>query len=225
MTKMERKILITDDDNGICLMIQRLLELKGFSVIIAADGAECLRQADEHKPDLILLDMGMPQVGGMSALANLKDNPALSHIPVIVVTGDISSEKTQHAAKLGADDYLMKPFKSDELLARIAKHLVRMDYTGLKGALLDAGIPDRGLSQLASHAGDKAWDVYVTEFRDVAIRILAPRGFDPKTIRNLPEETAFDKLVVLANMGFSWKRLWPPTADDRMASRRLKIAG
>lgn len=214
----KKKILVVDDDSGIRAMIERLLTLKGYAVVMAGNGSECMRQVQESKPDLILLDIGMPHVGGMSALSMLKSDPQMRHIPVIVVSGEVASDKTELAAKLGGDDFVKKPFKSDELLNRIQRHLMAMDFAGLKSALLNLGPRDPGLSMMASMAGGRDWDVHVVSYRGVDARVMVPKGFEAKDARNLDEKGARERVIVIANMIFSWKRLWPAMPESRERS-------
>ncbi len=116
-------ILVVDDEDPVRYVLCVLLETEGFSVIEASDGRECLRLAYDHHPDLVLLDILMPDRDGREICQQLRDiSPDL---PIIMLTA--LSEEAEKVARLydGADDYVTKPFHQDELLARIRSVLRR----------------------------------------------------------------------------------------------------
>jgi signal transduction histidine kinase len=105
-------------------MIRLALEQEGFEVIEATDGAEGVAQALERLPDLILCDVNMDGVGaGYKTLATLREIPATAAIPFILITGQADAAGMRHGMDLGADDYLPKPFKMDELYATVNARL------------------------------------------------------------------------------------------------------
>lgn len=115
-------VLIADDDSSIRQVITALLQEEGFNVIQASDGAECLRVAYAHHPDLILLDIMMPTKDGREVCQKLREASA---VPIIMLTA-LSMEKEKVARLLeGADDYITKPFNNAELIARIRAVLRR----------------------------------------------------------------------------------------------------
>jgi DNA-binding response OmpR family regulator len=112
------RILVVEDDPNVRGLLQTLLEVEGYAVVTASDGLEGLGQAATSSPDLVLLDLVMPDLGGARVLERLSDDPVLSKIPVIVVTGH---EEALHDVRtsLGPDNVFLKPFAVAELLARI----------------------------------------------------------------------------------------------------------
>jgi two-component system KDP operon response regulator KdpE len=120
---MRTTILVTDDEAAMRKYLSSTLKIRGYDVIVAADGVEALKLAGEHPLDLILLDIGMPGPDGMQVLEALRRE---SHIPVIVVTARARESDKVKALDLGADDYLTKPFGADELLARVRAILRRV---------------------------------------------------------------------------------------------------
>lgn len=114
---MTRKatILVADDEEAVRHVIATLLELEGYTVIQASNGAECARLAYDHHPDLILLDIIMPITDGREVCRQLRQ---ISNTPIIMLTA--LSDNQEKVARLndGADDYISKPFNNDELLAR-----------------------------------------------------------------------------------------------------------
>jgi diguanylate cyclase (GGDEF)-like protein len=134
------RILIVDDDQDIARILRFRLEKKGFDCVLASNGVEALEMLDTHHPDLVLLDVMMPRMDGFTACREIRRRNARARIPVIMLTakGDTSDKVT--GISEGADDYVVKPFEFDELLARIQMILRRTQenmsanpLTGLPG--------------------------------------------------------------------------------------------
>jgi len=110
------KILIVDDDSQMVRALRITLTVKGYYVVTAATGPQAIAMAIEHKPDVYLLDLGMP---GMDGIAVIQAVRGWSTAPILVISGRTGSEDKVRALDEGADDYVTKPFSIDELLARI----------------------------------------------------------------------------------------------------------
>ncbi|WP_448062623.1 response regulator [Cellulomonas hominis] len=110
------KILIADDDPQILRALRITLRARGYTVFTAGDGTQALEQAVEHKPDLYMIDLGMPHLDGMEVIRALR---GWTEAPIVVVSGRSGSSDKVAALDAGADDYVAKPFGLDELLARI----------------------------------------------------------------------------------------------------------
>lgn len=110
------RILIADDDQQILRALRILLTARGYEVLTARTGAEALSEAVEHHPDLVMLDLGMPELNGIEVIEGLR---GWSTVPILVVSGRSGSSDKVDALDAGADDYVTKPFAADELLARI----------------------------------------------------------------------------------------------------------
>ena len=115
-------ILITDDDSSLRQVLSILLETEGFKTLLAADGAECLRLAYEYHPNLILLDIMMPNRDGREVCQRLRE---ISNVPIIMLTALDNEQEKIGRFKDGADDYVTKPYRNDELVARIRALLRR----------------------------------------------------------------------------------------------------
>jgi two-component system KDP operon response regulator KdpE len=109
-------VLIADDDRQILRALRITLSARGYDVVTASDGAEAVRQAVDTHPDLIVLDLGMPGLTGIEVIEAVR---GWSQLPILVVSGRTDSLSTVDALDAGADDYVTKPFATDELLARI----------------------------------------------------------------------------------------------------------
>jgi signal transduction histidine kinase len=118
------KILVIDDESWLREMIRLALEQQGFEVLEAMDSAEGVAQAREQLPDLILCDVNMDKAGaGYATLAKLREDATTAAIPFILMTGLADAAGMRHGMDLGADDYLPKPFKVDELYATVNARL------------------------------------------------------------------------------------------------------
>lgn len=116
-------ILIVDDLEANTKFLAKLLEPKGFVVLSAQGGEEALEFVRDYPPDVILLDLMMPEMDGFEVCKRLKDSAATRHIPVIIITGLMEREANVLALEAGADDFVVKPFDSVLLMARIKNSL------------------------------------------------------------------------------------------------------
>lgn len=119
---MKQKILIADDERDIIDFLKYNLEKEGFDVLTAKNGVEALAQS-KKKPDLMLLDVMMPEMDGHEVVRALKKNPATATIPVLFLTARSSELDEVIGLELGADDYLVKPISIPKLIARIKSTL------------------------------------------------------------------------------------------------------
>jgi len=117
------KILIVEDNEMNRDMLSRRLERKGFTIVMAVDGAEGVAKAASENPDLILMDMSLPVLDGWEATRQLKANPATSHIPVIALTAHAMAGDRDKTIEAGCDDYDTKPIELPRLLGKIETQL------------------------------------------------------------------------------------------------------
>lgn len=118
-----RRVLVVDDDEDIRVILEAVLQRAGLDVITAATGREALRRTFEDHPDLVILDLGLPDLDGLEVLARLRD---MSDLPVLVLTArGLEQEKVEGFGR-GADDYVTKPFSNAELIARVEALLRRL---------------------------------------------------------------------------------------------------
>lgn len=116
---MKKKILVVDDEPQIVRLLSLRLKAKNFDVISAYDGYQCVQVAKLELPDLILLDIKMPLGGGIKAFENLKGIASTQNIPVIFITAFPSTAVKRQVMKMGAEDFISKPFNSDVLIEKI----------------------------------------------------------------------------------------------------------
>lgn len=126
MEALPSKILIVDDEQDIVEFISYNLKAKGYQTATARDGVEAIRKAREFRPDLILLDIMMPNKDGIETIKELRQNPDFEHTAIIFLTA-LSDEKSEiEGLKTGADDYIAKPIKPELLATRISAALRRV---------------------------------------------------------------------------------------------------
>jgi len=125
------EILIAEDDDALREMVAATLRAAGYDVRVARNGSEALREVGSAAPDLLLLDYRMGTPNGLEVCRHVKNDPRLSHLPVLILTAQGGIEDRLQGFDAGADDYLAKPFDPRELLARIAA-LLRLARRGLE---------------------------------------------------------------------------------------------
>jgi len=141
-----KKILIVDDEKMNIIALSYFLKQQ-YQIIVAIDGASALEAAEKHVPDIILLDVLMPDMNGFEVLVKLKNSATTMHIPVIFITGLSGAGDEARGLSLGAVDYITKPFNKSIVKARIKTHLKMSEYvhTIEKLCMLDSltGLPNR----------------------------------------------------------------------------------
>jgi DNA-binding response OmpR family regulator len=118
-------VLIADDDPDILELVAFRLERAGYDVVKASDGEEALRLAGELRPDLAILDVMMPKLTGYEVTSRIREDEAMSPMPVILLTARVQEADVTRGFEAGADDYLKKPFSPQELRARVQAILGR----------------------------------------------------------------------------------------------------
>lgn len=133
---MPKKILIVDDEKDIVEMLKYNLEKEGYSVFTALNGKRAIEQAQENKPNLILLDVMMPEMDGWEVCKQLMRDENTSTIPVIFLTAKDSEVDEVVGLELGADDYIVKPISIRKLIARIKTALRRKETMDTPGKII-----------------------------------------------------------------------------------------
>lgn len=118
-----KTILVGDDDEMIVDLVRFRLERDGYRVITARDGEEALNSAREHRPDLCVLDVMMPKLSGVEVLQELRRDPELARLPVILLTARGQDVDLDRGFDAGANDYVTKPFSPSELRQRVRQQL------------------------------------------------------------------------------------------------------
>lgn len=116
-------VLVIDDDDMLVTLLEHKLGLQGVAVSSAGDGEEGLAQAQAHTPDLIILDGMMPGMDGLEVLRHLKEHESTRNTPVVMLSARRLEKDVVGGLKLGAEDYLTKPFRPEELILKIKRLL------------------------------------------------------------------------------------------------------
>ena len=160
------RILVVDDDPAMVGAVTALVGTEGHQVITAYDGLTAVKRFREEHPDLVLLDLAMPGPDGFSVAGQMR---AIGQAPILIVSGESGEAAKVRALRIGADDYLTKPFGKAELLARIAAVMRRVDRTGLPGSTaggpLSAGNLTLEPGRHEARCGETVLSLTPTEFR------------------------------------------------------------
>jgi len=189
------RVLVVEDDEEIAQVLQRSLRLDGYEVRLAADGEAALDAAAAYRPDLVILDLGLPRLDGMEVARRLR---AADDVPILMLTARDALEARVEGLDAGADDYLIKPFERQELLARLRALLRRRPPRGSASLV----VADLSLNPDTHevHRGERTIELTQREFELLEYlmrneRIVVPRqrlleevwGYDPFATTNTIE--------------------------------------
>ncbi|WP_440995849.1 response regulator transcription factor [Arhodomonas sp. SL1] len=118
---MSKHVLVVDDEPNIVLSLEFLLEQAGFTVTTTDNGEDALAAAREQRPDVVLLDIMLPGTDGYEICQTLRDDPELAEVPVIMLTARGREIDREKGISLGADDYIVKPFSTSEVVERVRR--------------------------------------------------------------------------------------------------------
>ena len=162
---MPQHILVVDDDKQIARLIRSYLEQAGFQVTVAHDGAAALHAIRREKPDLVVLDLMLPDRDGWDVTRTVRGDPALAAMPIIMVTARVEDTDRIVGLELGADDYVAKPFNPREIVARVRAVLRRTSgAVAAPARLLQAGALVLDPDQHEATLDGQPLDLTPTEF-------------------------------------------------------------
>lgn len=125
---MKKKVLVVDDEKSICLLLENFLS-QDYDVVSMDDGLEALHWLEENLPDLIISDIQMTKMDGYEFLTNVRKRGFTKHTPIIMLSGKSESKERIKCYKLGAQDYLTKPFNPEELEELVKKNLFPIHFS------------------------------------------------------------------------------------------------
>ena len=163
-------ILVVDDEPKITQLVRDYLERAGFGVVTAGDGREALMRARTEHPDLVVLDLGLPQLDGLDVTRQLRRD---ADVPIIMLTARDDETDKLIGLELGADDYVTKPFSPRELVARVRAVLRRRDRTGADD-VLRVGDLELDLPRMRLEVAGRVVDLTATEFTLLAAMARQP---------------------------------------------------
>ncbi|WP_327296683.1 MULTISPECIES: response regulator transcription factor [unclassified Streptomyces] len=174
----QQRILIVDDEPAVREALRRSLAFEGYGTEVAVDGLDALTKAAPYEPDLIVLDIQMPRMDGLTAARRLRASGSTTPILMLTARDTVGDRVTGLDA--GADDYLVKPFELDELFARIRALLRRSSYTATAGEAPDGNVLSfadlrMDLSTREVVRGDRRVELTRTEFTLLEMFLAHPR--------------------------------------------------
>ncbi|MCJ7645809.1 response regulator transcription factor [bacterium] len=168
---LKERILVIDDDASISKLVSDVLTEEGFSVITASCGEEGIKKVHRSKPNLIILDLRLPDMNGFQICQTLKKDKNVSDIPIIMLTVKSTKSSTVAGLEMGADDYIVKPFNQEELIARVKTVLRRTGGGEKVEEILRYGDILLNLDKHAASLKDKEIDLTPMEFNLLHILI------------------------------------------------------
>jgi DNA-binding response OmpR family regulator len=162
---MKPRILVVDDEEDALELIEFNLQNAGFRVATASDGMEAVEKTRVVPPDLIILDLMLPELDGVEVCKILRRDPATQSIPIIMLTAKASELDRVLGLEIGADDYVTKPFSPRELILRVKKQLQRTAAAPQEGEVLSFGEVTIDIPRHSATVQGKHIELTATEFR------------------------------------------------------------
>ena len=183
-------ILVAEDDADIRLLVRDVLEHAGYEVLVSGDGPSALQAARTRRPDLLVLDLGLPGLDGLDVARALRRD---SELPIIMLTARAEESDTLVGLELGADDYIAKPFSTKELVARVRAVLRRAEARPAPGRLIRvADLEIDEARMVVTRAGERV-DLTASEFALLATMAASPgRVFTRAQLLDAIHGEAFD---------------------------------
>jgi len=191
-----KEILVVEDESRIAHIVRDYLERAGYRVVIAGNGADALAMARSRRPDLIVLDLGLPRMDGLEVTKALRKQ---SNVPIIMLTARVDESDKLVGLELGADDYVTKPFSPKELVARVRAVFRRINPQPDPSTVIRAGEVELDRLRMQVTVQNRRIEVTPTEFELLATLARQPgrvftRGQLLDAIRGLEAES-FDRAV------------------------------
>jgi DNA-binding response OmpR family regulator len=171
---MTQRILVVDDDRQIVRLVQAYLERDGYAVLTASDGAAALRMIRTERPDLVVLDLMLPDLDGWAITRAVRADPTIAGLPILMLTARVEDADRIVGLELGADDYVTKPFNPREVVARVRAILRRTGATGPASPALTYGTLRLDADQHLVTLGDRPVDLTPTEFDLLRLFLTQP---------------------------------------------------
>ena len=163
--------MVVDDEPKIVQLARDYLQHAGFAVVVAHDGQAALATARTERPDLIVLDLGLPELDGLDVARTLRTE---SNVPIVMLTGRSEESDKLVGLEIGADDYVTKPFSPKELVARVRAVLRRTERPRAQTELVRVGEITLDIPRMRTTVANRAVDLTPTEFQLVATMAREP---------------------------------------------------
>ncbi|MBC7660061.1 MAG: response regulator [Chitinophagaceae bacterium] len=209
---MPRVVLVAEDELLSQRLVTAVIEYCGLTAVIVSNGQECLDQLNKGlEPELILLDLDMPVMNGIEVLEALKAFPPESRCPIVVFTANNQSNTVIEAVKLGADDFVVKPFKSGELAQRIKDLTFEIGEMKLKSLLHGLQAPDLSLQEERSliKRVSQGYELYPMVGDEKRMCLSLPQGQLPQILARLSLNELSQVVCIYRKCAFGWRKVWP----------------
>lgn len=163
---MPARILVVDDEQSIRSLLSRVLSKEGFDVLLATSGHEGLQTTAKEKPDLVVLDLNLPDIYGEDVCRHIRQNPLTENVPVLILTGKAGEGLSTRCLNGGADDYIAKPFDIEEILAHLRALLRRSKAS-------EAGYDVLSKGRLTIRVSER-----MVFWKGQRVQMLAPKEFE-----------------------------------------------
>jgi two-component system response regulator MprA len=180
---MTDRVLVVEDETPIAQLLERGLTLEGYRVDLADNGIAALEKAQENPPDLVILDLMLPELDGWEVCRRLRE---ISAVPILILTAKREIEDRVRGLDLGADDYLVKPFSLDELLARV-RALFRRSHPSAQSGILSFGDLELDTGTHRAWRGERIIELTAKEYDLLEMFLRHPRQV-------LSREVIFDQV-------------------------------
>ena len=219
---LERElVLVAEDDLANRALLARLLERAGYRSVAVADGRDALRAAVDERPDLVLLDVGMPGVSGLDVCRRLRADPRTVALPIILVTGQVSARDVVAGLDAGADDFVRKPYDEAELMARVRSVLrlarVTAEVVGAHGVI--AALAN------AVEAKDATTELHCQRLAGLAHQLGLRAGLDATAMKGLVFGALLHDIGKIGVSDAILTKPGPLTAQEWRAMREHPIIG
>jgi two-component system alkaline phosphatase synthesis response regulator PhoP len=207
---LTQRILIVDDDRQIVRLLRSYLERAGFHVFVAYNGDEALRSLRSERPDLVVLDLMLPERDGWDVTRTVRSDATLETTPIVMLTAKVEDHDKVFGLELGADDYVAKPFNPGEVVARVRAILRRAQGEPAPRRMIEAGPLSIDLDAHEVRVYGQALDVTPTEFS--LLRAMAGNPDCALTRRELIEK----------GLGYTYEGV-DRTVDSHIKNLRSKL--
>jgi len=203
---MKHKILVVDDEPDVLELVVFNLQASGYEVVTASDGNEALKKAQGIAPQLIVLDIMLPEVDGIEVCKLLRRNPATSSVPVIMLTAKTAEIDRIIGLEIGADDYITKPFSPRELVLRIKKLLQRTQAPDPARDLMKIGCLEVDIPRHIVTVENQPIDLTATEFNLLTV-LMQRKGRVQTRDRLLQDVWGYERSVDTRTVDTHMRRL------------------
>ncbi len=200
------KVLVVDDEPDAVELVSFNLKAAGYEVVTADDGNEAIKRARQHSPDLVLLDVMLPEVDGLEVCKLLRRDPVTSGVPIIMLTAKAAEIDRVLGLELGADDYMTKPFSPRELVLRVKNLLKRRQSVDEKLETLSIGDLSIDVPRHLVTVAKKRIDLTATEFK-LLTTLATRRGRVQSREQLLRDVWEYDNIIDTRTVDTHMRRL------------------